>query len=126
MNTVSSKEYKQVAKKHLKKCLPSLVMRGMQIRTTVRYCFTLIRLALMNKIITRIGKNMEKSASSFTAFGNVKWCCHVGSEVAQSCPTLCDPMDGSLPGSSVHGIFQARILEWAAIFFSRGSSQPRD
>ena len=48
------------------------------------------------------------------------------SEVAQSCPTLCDPMDGSLPGSTVHGIFQARILEWAAISFSRGSSQPRD
>ena len=48
------------------------------------------------------------------------------SEVAQSCPTLCDPMDCSLPGSSVHGIFQARILEWAAISFSRGSSQPRD
>ena len=48
------------------------------------------------------------------------------SEVAQSCPTLCDPMDCSPPGSSVHGIFQARILEWAAISFSRGSSQPRD
>ena len=44
------------------------------------------------------------------------------SKVAQSCPTLCDPMDGSLPGSSVHGIFQARVLEWVAIFFSRGSS----
>ena len=37
------------------------------------------------------------------------------SEVAQSCPTLCDPMDSSLPGSSVHGILQARILEWGAI-----------
>ena len=47
-------------------------------------------------------------------------------EVAQSCPTLCDPMDCSLPGSSVHGIFQARILEWVAISFSSGSSQPRD
>ena len=46
------------------------------------------------------------------------------SEVAQSCPTLCDPMDCSLPGSSVHGIFQARILEWIAIPFSRGSSNP--
>ena len=34
------------------------------------------------------------------------------SEIAQSCPTLCDPMDCSLPGSSVHGIFQARVLEW--------------
>ena len=43
------------------------------------------------------------------------------SEVAQSCPTLCDPMDCSLPGSSVHGIFQARVLEWVAISFSRRS-----
>ena len=39
-------------------------------------------------------------------------------EVAQSCPTLHDPMDCSLPGSSVHGIFQARVLEWGAIAFS--------
>ena len=44
----------------------------------------------------------------------------------QSCPTLCDPMDFSPPGSSVHGVLQARILEWVAISFSRGSSQPRD
>ena len=42
------------------------------------------------------------------------------------CPTLCDPMDCSLPGFSVHGTFQTRILEWVAISFSRGSSQPRD
>ena len=48
------------------------------------------------------------------------------SEVAQPCPTLCDPTDVILPGSEIHGIFQARILEWAAISFSRGSSQPRD
>ena len=40
------------------------------------------------------------------------------SEVAQSCPTLRDPMDCSLPGSSIHGIFQARVLEWGAIAFS--------
>ena len=46
--------------------------------------------------------------------------------VAQLCPTLCDLMDCSLPGSCVHGILQARILEWVAIFFSRGSSWPRD
>ena len=48
------------------------------------------------------------------------------SKVAQFCPTLCDPMDCSLPGSSIHGIFQARILEWVAISFSRRSSQTRD
>ena len=46
--------------------------------------------------------------------------------VAQSCLTLWDPMDCGPPGSSVHGIFQARILEWIAILFSRGSSWPRD
>ena len=48
------------------------------------------------------------------------------SEVAQSCPTLCNPMDCSLQGCSVHGIFQARVLEWVVISFSRGSSWPRD
>ena len=51
----------------------------------------------------------------------VKW-----SEVAQSCPTLCGPVDCSLPGFSVHGILQARVLEWVTISFCRGSSQPRD
>ena len=45
---------------------------------------------------------------------------------AQSCPTLCDPVDCSPPSSSVCRVFQARILEWVAISFSRGSSQPRD
>ena len=50
----------------------------------------------------------------------------VTSEVAQSCPTLCNPMDYSLPSSSVHGIFQAIVLEWIAISFFRGSSWPRD
>ena len=47
-------------------------------------------------------------------------------EVAQSCPTLCGPVDCILPGSSIHGILQARILEWVAISFSMGSSWPRD
>ena len=42
------------------------------------------------------------------------------------CLTLCNPMDYSLPGSSVHGVLQARILEWLAVPFSKGSSQPRD
>ena len=49
-----------------------------------------------------------------------------GGLVAQSCPTLCNPMDCSPPGSSLHGILQARILEWVAMPFSRRSSQPRD
>ena len=57
----------------------------------------------------------------FKHYHEVKW-----SEVTQSCPTLCDPMDCSLLCSSVHGIFQARVLEWVAISFSRGSSWPTD
>ena len=48
------------------------------------------------------------------------------SEVTQACPTLCNPMDCSPPGSSTYGIFQARVLEWVAISFSRGSSLLRD
>ena len=47
-----------------------------------------------------------------------------GHESLQSCPTLCNPIDYNLEGSSVHGIRQARILEWVAIPFSRGSSNP--
>ena len=47
-------------------------------------------------------------------------------KVTQLCPTLWDPMDCSPPGSSVHGILQARVLEWVAVLFSRGSSQPKD
>ena len=48
--------------------------------------------------------------------------CKVKVKVDQGCPTLCNPMDCSLPVSSVHGILQARILEWVAMPFSRGSS----
>ena len=56
--------------------------------------------------------------------GNV--CVSVCVLVAQLCPTLCNPMDCSLPDSSVHGILQAIIPEWVAISYSRGSSPPRD
>ena len=47
-------------------------------------------------------------------------------EVSQSCLALCNPMDCSLPGSSIYGIFQARVLEWGASAFSRGNSRPGD
>ena len=62
---------------------------------------------------------------------NTGVCCHFllqcrkvksESEVAQSCPTLSDPMDCSPPGSSIHGIFQARVLDWVAIAFSAQNS----
>ena len=73
---------------------------------------------------------VERQSSQGTYLSYFLWCLKVKvkseSEVTQSCPTLCDLVDCSLPGSSVHGIFQARVLEWVAISFSRGSSQPRD
>ena len=78
---------------------------------------------------------LEKAKFKITFFSSInnfislpveggRW--KVEREVAQSCPTLCNPVDCSLPGSSVQGILQARILEWIAISFSRGSSWPRD
>ena len=67
-----------------------------------------------------------KELGSYQVANSVLYCyTNVCCLVAQSRPTLFDPMDYSPPGSSVHGISQARILEWVAIFFSRGSSQPR-
>ena len=71
----------------------------------------------------------KKRASSYPQTllsGFPRWRCAVLYLVAQSCLTLCDPMDCSLPGSSVHGILQARVLEWVAMPSSRVSSQPRD
>ena len=76
----------------------------------------------------------------FTSWKESKWCsfywdwpCYrhsvslcVCAKSLQLCPTLCDPMDCSPPGSSVHGVLQARILEWVAMPSSRGSSWPRD
>ena len=69
--------------------------------------------------------NIQKHSSAhthFVLFTTVSLCVLV----AQLCPTLCNPTDGSFPGSSVHAILPARILEWVAIPFSRGSSQLRD
>ena len=65
-----------------------------------------------------LGKNTGVGCHFFLQCMKVK----SESEVAQSCPTLCDPMDCSLPGSSVHVIFQARVLEWGAIAFSDASN----
>ena len=71
------------------------------------------------------GKDSSESAKTDS---NRAWnmCACVHAKSLQSCPTLSDPMDCSPPGSSVHGILQARILEWIAMPFSRGSSRSRD
>ena len=80
---------------------------------------------LSNHLILILLSHMHTSRllSTFTSYHQVLFVCVL---VAQSCLTLCDPMDCNLLGSSIHGIFQARILEWVVISFSRGSSPPRD
>ena len=91
---------------------------------------------------SRLENSMDRGTWQATARGSTKsqdwaqhylfhlnstlYCSSAESEVAQLCPTLCDPMDCSLPRSYVHGILQARILEWVAISFSRGSPWPKD
>ena len=79
-------------------------------KKTTYYCF-LTSILLMYLIIAIYYQ--------LIAGGTIPW-----KKVAQLCLTLCDPRKCSLPGSSVHGILQARILEWVAISFSRGSSRP--
>jgi len=66
---------------------------------------------------------VTKSQTRLSDWTELNWLCML---LAQLCLTVCDPKDCSHPGSSVHGIFQGRILEWVAISSSRGSSQPRD
>ena len=71
-----------------------------------------------------LGGNWKQIKNVLKYWSVLRW--KSESEVAQSCLSLCDPMDYNLPGFSVHGIFQARVLEWVAISFSRGSSWPKD
>ena len=70
--------------------------------------------------LNKQGDNRQLCHTSFLILNQSVVLCEC--EVAQLCPTLCDPMDCSLPGSFVHGIFQAIVLEWIAISFSRASS----
>ena len=77
---------------------------------------------MLNKLERRIGEQSENIKENIRMSQNLKSTISElkntksESEVAQSCPTLCDPMDCSLPGSSLHGILQARVLEWDVIF----------
>ena len=86
------------------------------------------RLLVLDKIVKSISDGNCKVEIPSTAPNVLVW--YPGPvllcSVAESCPTLCNPMDCRLSGSSVHGIFHASILEWVAIPFSRGSSRLRD
>ena len=81
-----------------------------------------IPLNIVTKRIKYVGINLPKETKDLYAENYA--CMHAKS--LQSCDTLCDPTDCSPPGSSIRGILQARILEWVAIPFFRGSSRPRD
>ena len=83
------------------------------------------QLAKKSKLCFWICSGMLRSSKVMTWFYSTKEE-RKQREVTQSYPTLCDPVDSSLPGSFIHGILQARILEWVAISFSSGSSRPRD
>ena len=72
----------------------------------------------------KVIKKFKKGLIQLQKYLWIVFCCFC--LVAKSCPTLCDPTDSSLIGSSVHGFSQIRILEWIAISFSRGSFRPRD
>ena len=85
---------------------------------------TLVQPVIHCNIINRPVQCTENGISSLWCPS--QWCMCWWCLVAQSCPTLCDPIDCSPPSSSVHGILQARILEWVAMPSSRGSSEPRD
>ena len=79
---------------------------------------------------SRVGPAIGMLVFSFSGdshvLGALAVLCMLYAKPPQSCLTLCNPMDHSRPGSSVHGILQARILEWVAMPSSRGSSRPRD
>ena len=115
-----------MANKHMKRCSALLMIREMKIKTTVRYHLTLVRMAIIKKSTNNKCRTGCGEKGTFLHVEHVKWYSHYEeecevkwSEVAQSCPTLWDPMDCSLPGSTIHGILQTRILEWVAISFSR-------
>ena len=74
----------------------------------------------------RMHREMEKDSYKQDTNFSLKFKSESESEVSQSCLTLCDPVGCSPPGSSSHGIFQARVPEWGATAFSRGYSRPRD
>ena len=89
------------------------------------FLMLIVSFAFISALIFKISFLLPTLGFSISSFSSC-FRCESEREVAQSCPTLCNPMNCSLSSSSVHGIFQARVLDWIAISFSRGFSQPRN
>ena len=87
------------------------------------FCFFWRTLIYRLKSVLKIWENNPCISLLLTFFFFFFFCCAVLCLVTQSCLTLCDPMESSPPDSYLHGILQARILEWVGMPFSRGSSQ---
>ena len=117
------------------RCHPTILASVVPFSSSLQF-FPALRYFPMSWLFSLGGQNTETLASASVLAMNIQGLISFRielfdllaalSEVAQSCPTLCNPMNCSLPGSSIHEIFQARILEWAAISFTRRSSWPRD
>ena len=100
----------------------SLIWLGTQHSWWMRSCAYLLILKKLGKTII-MNKSVKRDTLTFKLHWFVCVCVYVH---AQLCLTLCDLMDCSLPSSSIHGIFQARILEWVVISYCKGYSWPRD
>ena len=108
----------------LPQCLSSLLTLKKWVNiSSLRFYSYQLKIKLIYLVGLLWEKKNEKSMQNIFPVPRSIYVCV---SVAQLCPTICDPMDCSPSGSSVHGIPQARILEWIAIPFSRGISQPRD
>ena len=108
-----------MANRHMKRCSTLLSLREIQIRITMRYHLIPVRMAINKKITNNnAGDNAKKRKLSYTGGGNINWHAAAAAKSLQSCPTLCNPIDSSAPGSPIPGILQARTLEWVAISFS--------
>ena len=106
-------------------CTPNRMFIVLKIEYHFYWRFSFEAMLIKTNYSTKTFTNMINWVNETIILGSLFWIEVKWSEVTQWCLTLCNPMDCSLPGSSVHGFLQARILEWAAILFSRGSSQPR-
>ena len=127
----------------MKRCSTFLVIRERQIKITMRYYLIPVRMAIIKMSANNKCQRGYKETGTLL---HCRWECKLVQPlwrtvwrflkkgkiatmlclITQSCPTLWDPMDCSPPGSCVHGILQARTLEWGAMPSSRGCSQPRD